>query len=123
MGSNPTEKVLSYKNDKIFVPGFIHDVRPYFDRAKIFLSPLRYGAGMKGKIGHSMSAGLPVITTTVGAEGVGLDDGVNTIVRDDLQEFVTAVCSFMKMKQVGIAYRRTVLSMSRNSHRQSFQKK
>ena len=93
LGSNPTEKVLSYKNDKIFVPGFIHDVRPYFDRAKIFLSPLRYGAGMKGKIGHSMSAGLPVITTTVGAEGVGLDDGVNTIVRDDLQEFVTAVCS------------------------------
>jgi len=93
LGSNPTDKVLSYKNDKVFVPGFIHDVKPYFERAKIFLSPLRYGAGMKGKIGQSMALGLPVITTKVGAEGMNLVHDMNSMIAESSKDFVAAICS------------------------------
>ena len=93
LGSNPTEKVLSYKNENVFVPGFIHDVKPYFERAKIFLSPLRYGAGMKGKIGQSMALGLPVITTKVGAEGMDLVHDSNCMIVESSKDFVSNICS------------------------------
>ena len=93
LGSNPTDKVLSYKTDKVFVPGFIHDVKPYFQRAKLFLSPLRYGAGMKGKIGQSMALGLPVITTKVGAEGMNLVHDMNSMIAESSKDFVSNICS------------------------------
>jgi glycosyltransferase involved in cell wall biosynthesis len=69
----------------------VKDVSPYFDGCRIFVSPLRYGAGMKGKIGQSMSFGLPVVTTTIGAEGIGLRDGENALIADDPGAFANAV--------------------------------
>jgi len=64
---------------------------PYFERCRVFVSPLRYGAGMKGKIGQSMAFGLPVVTTAVGAEGIGLVDGENALISDDPRTFAEAV--------------------------------
>ena len=52
---------------------------------------MRYGAGMKGKIGQSMGYGLPVVTTTVGAEGIGLIDRENALIADDPAEFAESV--------------------------------
>ena len=66
LGSNPPVEVIELASDRVTVTGFIEDVDPYFDLAKCFVSPLRYGAGMKGKIGQSMSLGLPIITTSIG---------------------------------------------------------
>jgi glycosyltransferase involved in cell wall biosynthesis len=48
----------------------------------VFVAPLRYGAGMKGKIGHAMALGLPVVTSTVGAEGMDLVDGIDCLIAD-----------------------------------------
>ena len=64
---------------------------PYFEQARVFVAPLRYGAGMKGKIGHSMSYGLPVVTTSIGAEGMALVDGENALLADTAKEFAAAV--------------------------------
>jgi glycosyltransferase involved in cell wall biosynthesis len=83
LGSNPNEDVLSLSSDRVNVTGFIKDVTPYFDLAQIFVSPLRYGAGMKGKIGQSMSLGLPVVTTTIGAEGMYLENEKNALISDN----------------------------------------
>jgi glycosyltransferase involved in cell wall biosynthesis len=58
----------------------------------VFVSPLRYGSGMKGKVGESMSYGLPVVTTTVGAEGIGLTNMENALIADDPRDFADAVC-------------------------------
>jgi glycosyltransferase involved in cell wall biosynthesis len=52
---------------------------------------LRYGAGLKGKIGHAMSLGLPVVTTQIGAEGMQLTDGVHVLIADDADAFSAAV--------------------------------
>lgn len=51
------------------------------------MAPLRYGAGVKGKINQSMSYGLPVVTTSIGAEGMGLVDGENVIIADTADLF------------------------------------
>jgi glycosyltransferase involved in cell wall biosynthesis len=53
--------------------------------------PLRYGAGIKGKLGESLSYGLPVVTTSTGAEGFGLTGGVEALIADEPHEFAAAV--------------------------------
>ena len=85
------KQVLSLQSNAVAVTGYIKDVAPYFENCKVFVAPLRYGAGVKGKILLSMSYGLPVVTTSVGSEGTGLVDGQNVLVADDPQEFAQKV--------------------------------
>ncbi len=72
LGSNPSPEVLALASDRITVTGYISDVSPYFLSHKLSVSPLRYGAGMKGKIGQSLEYGLPVVSTKIGTEGMNL---------------------------------------------------
>jgi glycosyltransferase involved in cell wall biosynthesis len=90
VGSDPSESLKKLNSEDIIVTGYVRDVAPYFENCRVFVSPLRYGAGMKGKIGQSMAYGLPVVTTTIGAEGIGLIDGENALISDDPKEFAEA---------------------------------
>ena len=91
LGADPPAELTARAGERVLVPGFIPDVTGYFDRARVFVAPLRYGAGMKGKIGHAMGLGVPVVTTTVGAEGMGLVDGQHALIADTAQAFADAV--------------------------------
>ncbi len=83
LGSNPSPAVKALASDRVAVPGYIPDVEPYFLSHRLFVAPLRYGAGMKGKIGHSLSYGLPTITTSIGAEGMNLRHGEHALIADE----------------------------------------
>jgi LmbE family N-acetylglucosaminyl deacetylase/glycosyltransferase involved in cell wall biosynthesis len=91
VGSKPSEKILGLASDNVEVTGYVKNISPYFKQSRLFVSPLRYGAGMKGKIGQSMSFGLPVVTTRVGAEGMGLKDGETALIADTVDNFSQAV--------------------------------
>jgi glycosyltransferase involved in cell wall biosynthesis len=91
LGASPSLEVEALASDTITVPGYVKDVSGYFDRARVFVAPLRWGAGMKGKVGMAMAMGLPVVTTSIGAEGMGLVHGTNALVADDAQAFAEAV--------------------------------
>ena len=91
LGSHPTETVKQLASDKVAVTGYIKDVTPYFLNHRVFVSPLRFGAGMKGKIGHSLEYGLPVVSTKVGAEGMGLTDEHDVLIADDEQHFAEQI--------------------------------
>lgn len=91
VGSHPSEKIRALAADDITVTGFVEDVSPFFTKSRVFVSPLRYGAGVKGKIGQSLSYGLPVVTTDIGAEGMGLIDGENALIADDAEVFAARV--------------------------------
>lgn len=93
VGTNPTREVLNLRSDDVNVTGYVKDIAPYFENCRVFVAPLRFGAGMKGKIGQSMMYGLPVVTTTIGAEGMGLDDGRNVLIADNPENFAEAVLS------------------------------
>ena len=71
--------------------GYVPDPSIYFHRCRVFVAPLRFGAGMKGKIGHSMSFGLPVVTTSIGAEGMDLVDRKHALIADSPEDFARAV--------------------------------
>ncbi|MCX7549977.1 glycosyltransferase [Xanthomarina sp. F2636L] len=69
IGSYPTKEMLALNSKRFSVLGFVEDISTYFNSSRVFVAPLRYGAGVKGKIGQSLEYGLPVVTTPVGAEG------------------------------------------------------
>lgn len=95
LGSNPGTDIINLSSEKVLVTGFVQDVNPYFDKAKVFVSPLRFGAGMKGKVGQSLSLGLPVVTTTVGAEGMNLKHKYNALITDDAFEIAKSIKSLL----------------------------
>ena len=91
IGSNPTQEILNLRNKKIEILGYVEDLSSFFNTSKLFVAPLRYGAGIKGKIGQSMEYGLPLITTTIGAEGFNFFDCHKFIVEDDEEIFAKKI--------------------------------
>ncbi len=91
LGSNLKEEVRELASDRVKVTGYVEDVEPYFLSHRVFVAPLRFGAGMKGKIGHSLSYGLPTVTTSIGAEGMGLVDRQDVLIGEDEDALARAV--------------------------------
>jgi glycosyltransferase involved in cell wall biosynthesis len=91
IGSYPTDKVKNLASNDIIVTGYVHDVDSFFQNTKVFVAPIRYGAGVKGKIIHSMNYGLPSVTTTIGAEGLGLKNGEHAYIADLPEEFAKRI--------------------------------
>jgi glycosyltransferase involved in cell wall biosynthesis len=91
LGSNPTAEVLALNSDRIQVTGYINNVSPYFLSHKLSVSPLRYGAGMKGKIGQSIEYGLPVISTNIGTEGMNLVAEKHILAANNTREFAEGI--------------------------------
>jgi glycosyltransferase involved in cell wall biosynthesis len=91
VGSNPPEEVLKLSSENVVVTGYVRDVEPFFLNSRVFIAPLRYGAGIKGKILQSMSYGLPVVTTSIGAEGMPLTNTEMLLIADDETDFAEKV--------------------------------
>ena len=100
LGSNPTEQVQALSSDRITVTGYVADVSDYFFSHRLFVSPLRYGAGMKGKIGQSLEYGLPLISTAVGIEGMSLIHGKNLLEANTTEEFAQAIVQLYQTEQL-----------------------
>ncbi|BBD09303.1 glycosyl transferase family 2 [Desulfovibrio ferrophilus] len=67
--------------------GYVPDLAATMSRYRAFVCPMTYGSGLKGKIGMAASLGIPIITTSIGAEGFGFTDGVECFITDDHEEF------------------------------------
>lgn len=89
-GARAPEEIKALACDDIEVLGMIEDLRDLFDRARVFVCPLRAGAGVKGKVASSMSYGLPVVSTDIGVEGAGLEDGTHVLVANGAEAFATS---------------------------------
>ena len=100
VGSHPTDVVRSLASSSVNVTGYIKDVIPFFENSRVFVSPLRYGAGVKGKIGQSLSFGLPVVTTSIGAEGMGLKDGKTMLLAEEEDKFAQKVIQLYHDRQL-----------------------
>ncbi len=100
VGSNPTEKVLSLANDSVIVTGWVPKVEPYLNKCRIAVIPLRFGAGNKGKVGQALAFGLPMVTTSVGAEGMGIADGQHAFIADDAETFTQRTIELYNNKNI-----------------------
>ncbi|SEM20520.1 Glycosyltransferase, GT2 family [Chryseobacterium taichungense] len=79
----PEEIKEKYNSDHFRILGYQKSVDYWFENSRIFVAPLRYGAGVKGKIGQALEFALPVITTFIGAEGMGLVDRETALVSEN----------------------------------------
>ena len=87
IGSNPTEEIQNLANEHIIVTGYVSDeqLAGYYQDCRLSVVPLRYGAGVKGKVVESIYYQCPMITTPVGAEGISTDENVFEICEADEQ--------------------------------------
>ncbi|MGI4746754.1 MAG: glycosyltransferase family 4 protein [Janthinobacterium lividum] len=96
-GSGMPDDILAFgERPGIQALGYISEVPPLLDRHRVFVAPLRYGAGMKGKVGQSMANGLPVVATHIGAEGTGLVHGRHILIADEESAFANEVLQLLR---------------------------
>jgi glycosyltransferase involved in cell wall biosynthesis len=91
VGRNPRPEVRALASDRIHVTGTVDDVRPFYARAVAVVVPLRSGSGTRVKILEAMAAGVPVVSTRLGAEGLEVEDGAHLLLADSGQEITSAV--------------------------------
>ncbi len=91
VGADPPATIRRLAADDLVIAGFVPDLTPYLEGCRVSISPLRYGAGVKGKVNQAMSFGLPVVATTPSIEGMHLTPGKDVLVGDDPQAFADAV--------------------------------
>lgn len=89
-GANPGPEVLALAGPAVEVTGIVEDLRQVFDRVRVFACYLRLGAGTKGKISTAMAYGLPVVSTSCGAEGMDLAQGHEVLIADGPAAFAAA---------------------------------
>lgn len=89
IGSEAPDSILKMNSDKFEIAGYVEDIIPFYQKCFASVSPLRFGAGVKGKIGQALEYTLPVLTTEIGAEGMFLEDRVTALIsgNDDEQKF------------------------------------
>jgi polysaccharide biosynthesis protein PslH len=114
IGANPPAGLqkISKKNTSIEILGFVPDIRVYMASAAVYVVPLRIGGGTRLKILDALAMGKAVVSTTVGAEGLALQDGVNILIGDTDEAFAQKVVGLLKnpvvRKSIGDAGRLTV---------------
>lgn len=87
---------LSQRDPAVIVTGRVDDVRPYMERAAAYVIPLRIGGGTRLKVYEAMAMEKPIISTTLGAEGLPVRDGVELVLADDAQSFADATARVLR---------------------------
>lgn len=91
IGEEAPRKVTALAGPHVRVMGHVEDLDPWFEQVRLSVAPLRYGAGVKGKVNLSLSHGVPVVGTSVATEGMHLIDGASVLVADDAEDMADAV--------------------------------
>ena len=110
VGSNMPDEIAALQRDGVLIRGFVEDTAPLLGAARVSIAPLRFGAGVKGKINEAMNHGIPVVATTCAVEGMKLRPGEDVLVADDAEAFAQAIADvyqdaalWNKLSAAGIA--------------------
>jgi glycosyltransferase involved in cell wall biosynthesis len=91
IGSKVPPSITALADEHVIVHGYVEDIAPYMDGCRVSVAPLRYGAGVKGKVNMAMSYGLPVVATPIAVEGMHVESGNDVLVAENAQTFADAV--------------------------------
>lgn len=100
-GSYPSKKVfqLSNPDDGFLIKGRANDALTVISKAKVLLAPLRFGAGLKGKLVDAALSGTPSVTTSIGSEGIELGCKWNGVISNDPEQFANAAVQLYENKE------------------------
>jgi GT2 family glycosyltransferase/glycosyltransferase involved in cell wall biosynthesis len=105
VGSHMTAEVSALAEKDVVPLGYVPSLDNVFERVRLTIAPLRYGAGLKGKVLESLAAGIPCVMTTVAAEGLDLPKALQSLVVDEPNEIAARVA---KLCRDNAEYRRIV---------------
>jgi glycosyltransferase involved in cell wall biosynthesis len=91
IGSDPPAWLKQAGTDHLIVTDYVPDIAPYFNQCRLSIAPLRYGAGVKGKVLLSMGYGVPVVASSIAAEGIPVVDGRDMLIADTPDRFGEAI--------------------------------
>jgi glycosyltransferase involved in cell wall biosynthesis len=91
VGVNVPPDFAGYADQGIRVLGYVAELDPLMFGCRVFVAPIRFGSGVNGKIGEALSYGLPVVTTTIGAEGWRFAKGEQVLIADTPNDFAAEV--------------------------------
>ncbi len=93
IGKNPDKRLkeIVAQNPAIQLLGFVQNLEPFFQRCFAFITPLRFGSGIKVKVVNALYRGIPCITTSIGAEGLEVIDGKHILIRNHAKDFAEAI--------------------------------
>ena len=91
VGGKPPSSLTDCRSDSVNITGYVQDVRSYMWDASVFVVPLRMGGGTRFKVVEAMAAGVPVVSTRLGAEGIPAEDGRDLLYADEPDAFARAV--------------------------------
>src|SRR5436189_6040462 len=100
IGDKPPPEVAALATEKVIVAGLQRDVRPFFESVKLSVAPLRFGAGVKGKINQSMAFGVPVVATSIAVEGTQLEPRQEVLVADEPEDFAQALIELYESEEL-----------------------
>jgi polysaccharide biosynthesis protein PslH len=98
VGSHVPERLKKLVGDdpSIVLTGYVDDPVPYLQRAAVFLAPILSGSGTKLKVLEAMAAGKPIVSTSIGVEGIAGRDGEHYVVADTAEDFSTRVVDLLR---------------------------
>ncbi|MGH7983771.1 MAG: glycosyltransferase [Candidatus Udaeobacter sp.] len=100
IGDKTPPEIGALAGERIVITGLQRDVRPFFESVRLSVAPLRFGAGVKGKINQSMAWGVPVVATSVAVEGMELTFGEDVLVADEPEEFARALVTLYESAEL-----------------------
>lgn len=97
VGNHPTEQVRRLTAQKgVVVTGYVPDIRPYFEKASVFVAPLRAGSGIQTKNLEAMAMATPVVTSSIGAMGLEAKIGTEILTADTPETFAESVINLLE---------------------------
>ena len=100
IGDKAPPEIVALASDRIIVAGLQRNVRSFFDSVRLSVAPLRFGAGIKGKINQSMAFGVPVVATSIAVEGMNLADHEHVLVADEPEDFARALIELYESEEL-----------------------
>ncbi len=124
VGSSVTPEILALAGDGIEVLGFVEDLDSLMAACRLTVAPLRFGAGLKGKVSSSLLSGVPVVASSIAVEGTTLAHEHDVLIADAPQEFADAVVRLYtdqalweRLSSAGFEYARKEFSIAPNMTR------
>jgi len=100
VGKNPPKSIANRANKNIIITGFVEDTRPYMHEASVYVVPLRMGGGTRLKIMETLASKIPLVTTSIGCEGIDMEHSKHAMIADKPGEFANAVIELFANKEL-----------------------